>query len=258
MKLIHMIPLFIVAVLIVFSDPYGFAELAPQGKKDKNGLQDTLETNRSGNGPELQVEFVKGKAHNHPLLTVWVEDLSGNYLQTLYVSKSIATSIFNYGDHSDGVWTEGVVRRPAALPYWSHKRGIKAEDGLYLPTPENPVPDAYSGATPQDNFVLNTRLDDVITDAFYVLLEVNQPWDWNKFWTNNKYPDDEDYKSSSQPSVIYRARINPQQKGERVSMEVVGYGHYSGDDGSLTEDLSTLTTALDIAEKITVYLKPVK
>lgn len=256
MKLIRLTPLLLITVLIVFPGLYGFAELAPQGKKNKNGAPDTLMTNEQGTGPELQLEFKKGKAHNHPLLVVWAEDLSGNYIQTLYVSKSIATSVFNYGDHSDGVWTEGVVRRPAALPYWSHKRGIQAEDGLYLPTPENPVPDAYTGATPQDNFLLNTRLDEAIAEGFYVLLEINQPWDWNKFWTNNKYPDDEDYKSSSQPSVVYRARIDPQKTGERVSFEVIGHGHYSGDDGSLNEDLSTLTTALDIADKVFIYQKP--
>jgi hypothetical protein len=256
MKLIHTIPLLFVAVLILLSDPYGFAELAPQGKKGRNSTTDTLATNKDGTGPALQIEFTKGEAHNHPLLVVWVEEPSGKYLQTLYVSKSIATSIFNYGDHSDGVWTEGVVRRPAALPYWSHKRGIQAEDGLYLPTPENPVPDAYSGATPQDNFILNTRLDGTLEEKFFVLLEINQPWDWNTFWTNNKYPDDEDYKSSSQPSVVYRALIDPKKTGERVPMEVIGHGHYSGDDGSLSEDLSTLTTALKIAEKITITVKP--
>ena len=40
------------------------------------------------------------------------------------------------------------------LPYWSHKRGVIASDGLYMPEPENPVPDAYSGATPVKGFVL--------------------------------------------------------------------------------------------------------
>ncbi|MEZ5194928.1 MAG: hypothetical protein R2764_00585 [Bacteroidales bacterium] len=29
--------------------------------------------------------------------------------------------------------------RPTSLPYWSHKQGIVADDGLYMPTPENPV-----------------------------------------------------------------------------------------------------------------------
>ncbi|MCK7540183.1 MAG: hypothetical protein MZV63_59435 [Marinilabiliales bacterium] len=45
-------------------------------------------------------------------------------------------------------------RAPQTLPYWSHKRGIRASDGLYMPDPENPVADAYSGATPTTSFVL--------------------------------------------------------------------------------------------------------
>lgn len=258
MKLIHFFLFVLTAALIVLSNLPGFAERVPQGKKAREGAQDTLVTNVHGTGPALQVEFTKGEAHNHPLLAVWAEDLSGNYIQTLYVSRSIATSIFNYGDHSEGVWTEGVVRRPAALPYWSHKRGKKAEDGLFMPTPEDPVPDAYTGATPQQSFVLVTRLDEPVSEAFYVLLEINQPWDWNMFWTNNKYPDDEDYKSSSQPAVVYRARIDPETSGQAVPMEVIGHSHHSGRDGSLTEDVSTLTTALDIVKKVTVYLRELR
>jgi hypothetical protein len=37
-------------------------------------------------------------------------------------------------------------------------------------------------------------------------------------------------------------------------MKPVGHGHYSGIDGSLTTDLSTLTTALEIAKSITVRI----
>lgn len=32
--------------------------------------------------------------------------------------------------------------------------------------------------------------------GYQVFLEVNQTWDWNEYWTNNKYPDDFDYTTA--------------------------------------------------------------
>ena len=220
--------------------------------KDKTPANDTLTTNIQGKGPVLSVVFTKGISHNHPLMAVWVEDTDGNYIQTLYVAQSIATGIFARGDNSTGQWTKGEIRRPAALPYWSHKRGVVAEDGFYLPTPENPVPDAYSGATPKNDFILNTRLDEEISQPFNILLEINQPWDWNDYWTNSKYMDDYEYKSSAQPAVIYQATIDLNTNTKEFEMTVIGHGHYSGKDGQLYPDTSSLTTALQIAGKILV------
>jgi polyphosphate kinase len=35
----------------------------------------------------------------------------------------------------------------------------------------------------------------------------------------------------------------------------IGHGHYSGKDGKLYTDISTLTTAKNIAEKLTIRFK---
>lgn len=200
------------------------------------------------------IEFQKGNHHNHPLMSIWVEDVDSNFIETLYVARSIATSVFGYGDKSEGVWKPGMVRRPAALPYWSHKRGIVAEDGLYLPTPDNPVPDAITGPTPADDFVLLSKVEFKENDTLRVLMEINQSWDWNEYWTNNKYPDDQEYKTSSQPSVIYEAVFTPANKGKPIELKLVGHGHYSGKDGKLYTDISTLTTAKQIAGKIWLFV----
>ena len=211
--------------------------------------------NTTGKGTEIIIEFAKGKAFNHPLMAVWVEDEMGNFVQTLYVAESIGKGVFKHGDKSSGKWMPGEIRRPAALPFWAHRRGIKASDGLYIPDKVNPVPDAYTGPTPDGNFVLNTNLDKINLNKFTVYFEINQTWDWNEYWTNNKYPDDEDYKSSCQPSLIYRTDINTVDQQKEFRMKVVGHGHYSGKNGELFTDLSTMTTALQIAEEIKVRVK---
>jgi hypothetical protein len=245
----------VLSLILVFTIPAMFGEIQSQKKSQKGDRTEIITTNPDGTGVALEIEFQKGEAHNHPLMAVWVEDTAGKYIQTLYVAESIATGVFNYGDQSSGQWTEGEVRRPAALPYWSHQRGVKADDGLYLPTPENPVPDAYSGATPKSNFVIDTRMDKKGPEVFNVLFEINQPWDWNEYWTNNKYPDDEDYKSSAQPAVVYMATIDSNGSINEFTMRLIGHGHYSGDNGELVKDTATLTTALKIVDSIKVRVK---
>lgn len=225
-----------------------------QGRKQKieSVSIDTITTNIAGTGTSLSFEFRKGPEHNHPLMAIWIEDLDGNYIQTLYVARSIAKGVFAFGDKSTGKWQEGEIIRIAALPYWSHKRNIKNDLGNYMPKKGFEVPDAYTGATPKSDFSLATRTDKAVSSKFRIYFEINQSWDWNKYWTNTLYPDDAEYKTSSQPAVVYAAVIDPSAKGVTVRLEPVGRSHHSGQNGNLYTDLETLTTALRIASDITV------
>jgi hypothetical protein len=221
---------------------------------DKEPVQ-VINTNVDGKGIQITLAFTKGESHNYPLMAIWLEDTLGNYIETLYIAESIGKGVFTHGDKSKGAWKTGPIRRPAALPYWSHKRAVQAEDGYYLPTPDNPIPDAVTGPTPDSNFLLNAKSTVELPSTFVVLMEINQSWDWNEYWTNNKYPDNIHYKSSSQPSLVYAVQITRDAKEKQFIMKPVGHGHYAGVDGSLTEDLSTMTTALDIVQSavITVW-----
>jgi len=215
---------------------------------------DTIYTNASATGNLLEFKFRRGPEHNYPLMAVWIEDTAGNYIQTLYVAESIAKGVFSYGDKSTGKWMPGPMRRPAALPVWAHKRNVKEADGLYVPTQENPIPDAYTGATPQAHFVLLATTDKELPQYFYVWFEINQTWDWNSYWTNNKYPDDTEYKTSCQPALIYRVLLSMDETGQPKQMQLIGHSHYSGRDGSVNPDLSTITTAKEITETIVVRI----
>lgn len=218
---------------------------------------ETISTNVDGRGLSIEVDFTKGESHNHPLMAIWLEDKDGKYIETLYVAESIGKGIFQHGDRSKGFWQPGEVRRPAALPYWGHKRGVIAPDGYYLPTVKDPMPDAVTGPTPAGNFNLESRSSIQTPRIFNVLLEINQSWDWNEYWTNNKYPGNVNYMTSSQPSLVYQATINLDSPVKEYVMKPIGHGHFSGADGSLTTDLSTLTTALQIAESVKVTVEAV-
>jgi len=228
-----------------------------EGKSSKGRKADSIilvTSNQGGTGRLLEIEMRKGKAHNHPTFAIWIEDTNGIYIQTLFVTQSFGQGIYKHGDKSDGTWKPGEVMRPAALPYWAHKRGIET-DGILVPTPTNKVPDAYSGATPTGSFRLASKTDNPLKNKVKIMFEINQPWDWNEYWTNTLYPDDMEYKSSCQPAVVYSAIIDLENTAEKVEMKPVGHSHYAGKTGDLYTDLTTITTALHIAEKVTVTIR---
>lgn len=228
---------------------------AQKRKKSKPVEHHSFSTNVEGKGTEMRVEFVKGSGHNHPLMAIWVEDMDGNYLQTLYVAESIARGVFAYGDKHTGRWMAGEISRPAALPYWAHKRNVLNDIGNYMPKPGFEVPDAYSGATPKANFTLQTRTDNPMPPKFRVLMEINQTWDWNRYWTNSMYPDEPEYKTSAQPAVVYATEVDTGSTQMEYEMKPIGHSHFAGADGKLYEDLGTLTTALKIVEEVKLILK---
>jgi len=215
----------------------------------------SITSNASGTGPEIVVDLSKGPSFYYPLFAVWIEDSDGNYIQTLYVAESVAKGVFKYARHEKNKWVSAPKRAPQTLPYWAHKRGIKANDGLFIPDSQTAVPDAYTGSTPVTGFVLTTRADSDLPHKYRVLVEINQNWDWNEFWTNNKYPDDENYKMSCQPAIVYSVEIDSGSPKDSYTMNPVGHSHYSGKTGELYTDMSTLTTALKIADSITVRIR---
>lgn len=206
---------------------------------------------------QIELEFFKGKNHNQPSFAIWIEDLDGNYIETVFVTQSVASGVFKHGELKPGKWKNepGNVRRPASLPFWAHKRNILANDGLYIPDAETAVPDALSGATPQNNFILNTGTKVNKNKAFRILFEINQPWDSNDFWSNDKFPGDNNYATSLQPALVYEATIQTDSEIKNYEFNLIGHSHPSGENGELFTDLNTITTAKNIAQKITLTLK---
>ena len=238
--------------LLVFLLPATFLLMCTNTRVPVEESPENFNSNPMGSGPALEIEMTRGEAHNHPLMAIWIETLDGNFIQTLYVAESIGKGVFQHGDESRGFWMAGEIQRPATLPYWSHKRGIKNNKGFYLPTPTSPVPDAFTGPTPGQSFILHTKLNETGLNSFNVLFEINQTWDWNEFWTNNKFPDDEEYKTSCQPALVYSVSIDLENPQGSYQMKVIGRSHHSGANGDLYTDLETLTTALHIAEEIII------
>lgn len=203
----------------------------------------------------LTVSITPGQHHNYPTFAIWAEDVYGNRIQTLFVTRSIASGYYRYGQAEENKWlTEsGEAVRPAALPYWLHKREGYDPDNAALPSMESPFPDAFTGATPPAAVQLDIVGLDEFPEIFRVLLEVNQAWDFNEYWHNNRFPGNADYKTSAQPSVVYAVTVNKAHGQGVYYMNPIGHGHYAGENGLLYTNLSTLTTALDIFKEIKLH-----
>ena len=60
---------------------------------------------------------------------------------------------------------------------------------------------------------------------------------------------------SCQPALVYEAVIDRGKPERRYNMKPIGHSHYSGKTGELFPDLSTMTTALHIADSVVVMIK---
>ena len=132
-------------------------------------------------------------------------------------------------------------------------------DGLYLPTIEDPLPDAVTGATPEDDFILETKAPSSLR-RFVVMAEFNLPCDFNDVYPEDNTPGEPGYTGgkwgSGQPALVYVATVDLDSGIYTYEMTPIGISSPDGSDGELNEDLSTLTTAPDILGGITVTIEP--
>ncbi|NDV66182.1 hypothetical protein D0T60_13160 [Bacteroides sp. 224] len=190
--------------------------------------------------------FIKKK--NAPQIAMWIEDLDGNFLSTIYVSEKLAKQS----------WTAaGGNRRKESLPCWSYAQGKQYADGLYLPTKDEPLPDAVTGATPKGSFTTNIQMDEDIK-LFVIKCEFNHSVDFNKFYPKDAKEGDSNYSGgkmgSGQPAIVYQVMVDLNNKQREFKGELIGHSSPDGSDGKVYSDTSQLTTALDIIKGITVYI----
>ncbi|MEM7085217.1 MAG: hypothetical protein AAF489_03495 [Bacteroidota bacterium] len=213
------------------------------------------------NDVQLTIDLMRSEHYWHPQMAVWVEDTEGNYIETLFVSKATAKGLFFGGRSKENFKTfdtqkeaSGDFRRVDALPVWSHKKGKVYADGMFAPPSNDPLPDAITGATITDNFKLLSSIRSF--SKFRLKIEINVAFDDNEFYSEFDFPDDEIFHNGTgqlgQPSIIFDAEIDMNDGKKYYLMELVGHGHQSGQTGDIYTDLSKLTTAKQIVERIVV------
>lgn len=193
--------------------------------------------------------FLGMKLKNPPQLAIWLEDREGNYLSTIYATHKIATQSWQ---------SAGGNRRKESLPHWCYTRGVKYDDGLYLPTKDQPLTDGISGATPQGSFEVKLSPSDM-PEQFVVKAEINHSTDFNANYPESAKEGEANFsggkKGSGQPAVVYAAYIDLASGKKSFEATLIGHSSPDGSSGNLDEDLSGLTTALQIVKRIIVNIQ---
>ncbi len=195
--------------------------------------------------------FAGFHSKNPPQYAVWIEDLDGNYLDTVVVSEKIAKEkwIFNGGN-----------RRVEALPYWMFRRGISYSDGLMLPNGNEPLPDSVTSATATKSSTVYynpAQADENI--PVRIVAEFNHSTDFNENWPADAVPRASNWSGgeygSGQPAVVYAAEFVPSEiDSGAVELKLIGRSSADGSDGDLVNELDGLTSALEIVSSVKIRL----
>lgn len=163
-----------------------------------------------------------------PVLAIWAESKNGTLIETVFLSEELS-----FSDEVPWGINDSNTRRKYILPIWRHRYSIVS--GI---DPDGEI-DLTSGATAKHQFSLDVNLRSQ-DEPFTLYAEINQSGDGNDDWKD-------------QPSVIYAARLTPTDVQSYYLLKLIGHaGGDSTTDGMLNYDLSTLTTAKSLIERILV------
>lgn len=233
-------------------------------------------------GNKLVIDLRKGPYFRWPQYAIWLETMDGKFIQPLYVTQKLAHNQFinkvtlrnqqqvftsDVSDYDDQAWdktfayesspeTASQRARPESLPVFLHQ--IASQQALDEKTKMPKDIDGYSGATMLENFLLSSRADKSLPDKYKIRFEINQSFDFNTYYSSDRFPDDAIYSGngySAQPSVIYEATIDTQSPQQYYPMTLIGHGHHSGKDGHVDSDMSKLTTAKELVDRIIVEVR---
>lgn len=212
------------------------------------------------------------KVKNQPQMAFWLEDSSGNYLATIYVTHRTATQDWR---PSPGEKKEE-IRRPSALPVWVHQHqngGIMSKTAcsnchdLFNMKEKNidfnSSIAAITGATPKAGFSEEWNIPSDLKEGTYVIkAEINHSKDFNKYYKEKVAETDSLYSGgkmgSGQPSVVWVGKIKIGNVESSTMLKIIGHGHPAGKNGTIYPDLGNLDTALEIIESIYIKYKPSK
>ena len=191
-------------------------------------------------GNEFSFEIEKGENWEHnmkilffnkklaPQIAIWTENSEGKYLETYYISKKV------------NKWRNmEKKKRQEALPVWWNK----VEGNV----------DAVAGATISGNNAIY-REKKAKGNILYIYLEINNSFDYNKYYTKKGENNTINSKVSGQPSLIYLAKFNV-KKNDIVEFKLIGHGSPDGTNGNINNDLSKVTNALKILKSAKVKLR---
>jgi len=183
------------------------------------------------------------KSNHKPQTVIWIEDNEGKFIDTIFMTRLGAT----------GTWENDDVKRPSCFPIWSYKRGIETMPGYYMPTRKMPLPDSITASTPSNNFKIKWKIPENLKKGLYRLnLEINSSYDFNKTYNNKNKTSELYHPFDGQPSLLWSNTIEINDKQNSNELLLVGHGDIKGDNGSINDDISKITSAKNMIKSVAV------
>ncbi len=242
---------------------------AGQPNPVENVVYEHLQMQGDKTGFMFELDLRKGPYFQYPTYAFWLETEAGAFIRPIYVTRKLAQNDFfvraykneNGWQFDDEPQSKSTRWRPESLPVFLHRAGLVAHAGAAQPESNQPVADAYTGATMLNSFTLTSSLALPASRRFKILFEINHSFDFNEFYSEDRFPDDPVYSGngySAQPSLIYAADIDLNRDENFVELRLQGRGHHSGQDGDIHRDMDNMTTALELVDRIIVDLRQLK
>ncbi len=243
-----------------FSSVLDFSNKLKRTVRVEDGRYQIIKTKKNDHERKITIEVKAGKYYrgrekpflfglsltSGPQMAFWLEDMKGNLIKTLYTTRKTSYPAI----YSNFTFRSNTISRPEALPYWFFKYKKQHSGDTFKV-------DAVTGATPRGHYDIESYYPNRL-HKFKVLAEVNRSFDFNDYYTKDKFPDDPVYSGDGhpgQPSVIYAAEIDLNSKKKIYIMRPIGHGHYSGADGKLYKDMTGIDTGLEIIKRIIVQIE---
>lgn len=131
-----------------------FAAQKPREPKAEKISFSEIETNKNGQGTALNILIQKNKELQLPVMAIWVEDSTHQFVENLFAPSKIAS--LSEEEKEEGKKPQLQDFQQNVLPTWQAKaNGIKAN---------------YDKETPNENFILKTST--AAKAPYFVMLEV--------------------------------------------------------------------------------------
>jgi hypothetical protein len=187
--------------------------------------------------------YTKSYYKKPPQFAIWLQEVPKGTIHTVWV-----TSKTGIGD-----WGKNVVRT-VSLPLWVSRWNLVTKSRSY-PTPENPVINSVTGATPKLDFTVETIVP--AKKLWNYFIEVNVSGDYNDAFPVTQKDGKRDRQGNGQPSIIYRGVITS-SLGIQSSPKLIGRTDQLQNVRYIINDLEGITTAKDLFSKIEVSCEPSK
>ncbi len=203
------------------------------GSIQENNRLTTSRKSTETNKTALSVHVsLTGENKPFPAVVIWAESKNGTIIETLYLNEELAFS-------DKPVWNGKVTPRHHIFPIWRHRHTSIVGVG-----PDGEI-DAASGATSEHRFSLDAHLSSG-AEPFTIFIEINASGDTDGNWTDEHL---------GQPSILYSAFIDPEEKKKYYLMDLTGQGAEATKDGAINYDIETIGSAKDILDLVLIELK---